>query len=339
MRTIPPPDPLFQLAQGFMVSKTFLAAVELELFTVLGREPLDAEGVRAALGLHPRSVRDFLDTLVALGILERDDAGRYRNGALAAAYLDRMQPGYLGGFFTMLNRRLWAPWGRLEDGLRTGEPQNEVRDAGATPFFDALYADPQRLQLFLESMTGVSLPSAQALAERLPWSRWQTVVDCGCAQGGVPVTLAARHPHLKAIGFDLPAVEPIFRAFAAANEVDDRVDFVAGSFFTDPLPRADVVVMGHILHDWNLDEKRMLVRKAYDALPEGGAFVAYDAMIDDERRTGVAGLVMSLNMLIETPGGFDYTMADGVGWLREAGFRDVRAEPLAGIDTMVVGFK
>lgn len=339
MSTPPPPDALFQLAQGFMASKTFLAAVDLELFTVLAeRGPLDAEGVRAALGLHPRAVRDFLDTLVAMGILERDD-GRYRNGAAAAAYLDRTRPGYLGGFFTMLNRRLWTYWGRLEEGLRTGEAQNEARDEERDGLFEAIYAEPARLQLFLESMTGVSLPSAQALAEQLPWDRWATVVDVGCAQGGVPVTLAMRHPHLRVIGFDLPQVEPVFRAYAAANQVDDRADFVAGSFFTDPLPRAEVIVMGHILHDWNLDEKRMLVRKAYDTLPEGGALVVYDAMIDDERRTFVPGLLISLTMLIETPGGFDYTHADGIGWLREAGFRDVRSQPLAGIDSMVIGFK
>jgi SAM-dependent methyltransferase len=338
MSTPPPPDGLFQLAQGFMASKTFLAAVDLELFTVLARGPLDVAGVRAALGLHPRAVRDFLDTLVALGVLEREE-GRYRNGAAAAAYLDRTRAGYLGGFFTMLNRRLWQYWGRLEDGLRTGQPQNEARDADGKVLFDAIYAEPERLQLFLESMTGVSLPSAQALAERLPWERWATVADLGCAQGGVPVTLAVRHPHLRAIGFDLPAVEPVFRAYAAANEVEDRVDFVPGSFFTDPLPRAEVLVMGHILHDWNLDEKRQLVRRAYDALPEGGALVVYDAMIDDDRRTHAPGLLISLTMLIETPGGFDYTHADGIGWLREAGFRDVRAEPLAGIDSMVVGFK
>lgn len=338
MSTPPSPDALFQLAQGFMASKTFLAAVDLELFTVLAQGPLDAEGVRAGLGLHPRGVRDFLDTLVALGVLERED-GRYRNTPTTAAYLDRTRPGYVGGFFTMLNRRLWPYWGRLDDALRTGEPQNEVRDAGGAPFFEAMYAEPARLQLFLESMTGISLPSAQALAERLPWERWSTVADVGCAQGGVPVTLAMRHPHLRAIGFDLPVVEPIFRAYAAANEVEDRVDFVPGSFFTDPLPRADVIVMGHILHDWNLEEKRQLVKKAYDALPEGGALVVYDAMIDDDRRQHVPGLLISLTMLIETPGGFDYTHADGVGWLRDTGFRDVRAEPLAGIDSMVVGFK
>jgi hypothetical protein len=97
--------------------------------------------------------------------------------------------------------------------------------------------------------------------------------------------------------------------------------------------------MGHILHDWNLDEKKMLIRKAYEAIPEGGAFIAYDSIIDDDRRTNAMGLMMSLNMLIETPGGFDYTGADCIGWMKEAGFRETRVEHLVGPDSMVVGIK
>ncbi len=115
--------------------------------------------------------------------------------------------------------------------------------------------------------------------------------------------------------------------------------FQPGSFFTDPLPRADIIMMGHILHDWNLEEKRMLIRKAYDALPEGGAFIAYDAIIDDERKQNAFGLLASLNMLVETPGGFDYTAGDCIGWLKEAGFREVRVEHLVGPDSMAVGIK
>ncbi len=113
-----------------------------------------------------------------------------------------------------------------------------------------------------------------------------------------------------------------------ANGLSSRVQFRPGSFFTDPLPKADVIMMGHILHDWDLDQKRMLIRKAYDALPAGGAFIAYDALIDDDRSKNAFGLLMSLNMLIETPGGFDYTGADGIGWMKEAGFSSARVEHL-----------
>ena len=121
--------------------------------------------------------------------------------------------------------------------------------------------------------------------------------------------------------------------------LEDRLSFSHGSFFTDPLPSADVLVMGHILHDWNLDEKMMLLGKAYDALPEGGALVVYEALIDDDRRENVLGLLMSLNMLIETPGGFDYTGADCQAWMREVGFRSTRVEQLVGPDSMVIGVK
>jgi O-methyltransferase domain len=124
-----------------------------------------------------------------------------------------------------------------------------------------------------------------------------------------------------------------------SNGLSGRVKFLPGSFFDQPLPKADVVMMGHILHDWDLEVKRMLVRKAWEALPEGGAFVAYDCIIDDDRSTNAFGLLMSLNMLIETPGGFDYTGADCVGWMKEAGFRETRLEHLVGPDSMVVGIK
>jgi hypothetical protein len=115
--------------------------------------------------------------------------------------------------------------------------------------------------------------------------------------------------------------------------------FYPGDFFEDPLPTADVLVMGHILHDWGLEEKRLLLQKAYEALPEGGALVVYEALIDDERRENAFGLLASLNMLIETPAGFDYTGADCRSWMRDTGFRESHVEHLVGPDSMVVGIK
>jgi hypothetical protein len=117
------------------------------------------------------------------------------------------------------------------------------------------------------------------------------------------------------------------------------LNFYPGDFFKDSIPAADVLVMGHILHDWNLDEKRMLIAKVYEALPEGGAFIVCEALIDDDRSENVFGLLMSLNMLIETPGGFDFTGADCSGWMREAGFRETYVEHLVGPDSMVVAIK
>jgi hypothetical protein len=178
-----------------------------------------------------------------------------------------------------------------------------------------------------------------AIARQFPWREYATFVDAGTAQGDLAVQVALANPHLKGTGLDLPVVQPVFEEYAARNGVADRVAFAAVDFFAGALPHADVIMMGHILHDWDLAQKRALVRKAYDAVPSGGAFIVYDSIIDDDRRQNAFGLLMSLNMLIETPGGFDYTGADCIGWMKEAGFKEARVEHLVGPDSMVIGIK
>ena len=332
------PDAIMQLGLGFWGSKTLLSAVELGLFTELATAgPQGAEDLRRRLGLHGRSARDFLDALVARRMLDRGDDGRYRNTPAADLFLDRGKETYVGGMLEMANARLYPFWGSLTEALRTGEPQNEAKRGG--DLFGELYADPERLKGFLKAMTGISLGAAQAMAAKFPWRDHRTFFDVGCAEGGLPVVIASQHPHLSGGGFDLPAIRLHFEAHVAAHGLSDRLSFHAGDFFADPLPRADVLVMGHILHDWDLEKKRLLIAKAFDALPPGGALVVYESLIDDARRENAFGLLMSLNMLIETRGGFDYTAADCMGWMREAGFRETRAEHLVGPDAMVIGVK
>jgi len=330
------PDKIMQLGLGFWGSKTLLSAIELGLFTELAKGALGAETIQHRLSLHPRSVRDFLDTLVALGMLQRKGS-RYSNTPETELFLDRNKPSYAGGMLEMCNARLYKFWGSLTEGLRTGMPQNEAKQGGN--FFAALYADPVRLEGFLKAMTGLSCGAALAIAKRFPWKQYQTFVDVGCAQGGVPVQVALAHPHLTGGGMDLQVVQPIFEAYVREQGLEKRLQFHPGDFFSASLPQADVIIMGHILHDWDLKEKRMLLKKAYDALPNGGALIIHEALIDDERKANALGLLMSLNMLIETPGGFDYTGADCRSWMKEAGFRKSYVEPLAGPDSMVVGIK
>lgn len=330
------PEKILQLGFGFWGAKTLLSAVELGLFTELAKGPLTEKELAQRLNLHPRSCADFLDALVALGMLDRQD-GQYRNTAETGFFLDRAKPSYIGGILEMANARLYPFWGSLTEGLRTGLPQNEAK-SGGNPF-DAIYADANRARALLQAMTGLSMGAAKAIAQKFPWQRYKTFVDVGTAQGGLPVQIALAHSHLSGLGFDLPVVAPIFEEYVHSFGLADRLRFHAGSFFDDPLPKADVIVMGHILHDWDLQQKQMLIRKAYEALPAGGAFIVFEAIIDDDRRQNAFGLLMSLNMLIETPGGFDYTGADCSGWMREAGFRETWAEHLVGPDSMVVGIK
>ena len=312
------PDAIMQLGFGYWGSKTLLSAVELGLFTELAKGALALDEVRSRFGLHERSARDFLDSLVALGMLNREQ-GKYANTAATDLYLDRAKPIYIGGMLEMMSARLFRFWADLTEGLKTGTPQNETKQGG--DLFDTLYSDPQRLEQFLSAMTGLSLGIAHAMARKFPWSQYQSFVDIGVAQGGLPVVLAQTHGHLVGVGADLPVVEPIFEKYVASHGLRERLRFAALDFFREPFPKADVVIMGHILHDWDLPTKKMLLGKAYDALPAGGALIVFEAIIDDERRNNPFGLLMSLNMLIETRGGFDYTGADCAGWMREAGFR------------------
>lgn len=322
---------------GFWPSKVLLSAVEMELFTDLAKGPQPLESIQGRMGLHPRASRDFLDALVALGFLLRAD-GLYSNTLATDTFLDKHKPSYIGGILEMANSRLYGFWGHLTEALRTGLPQNEARGGGVSSF-EALYADPARLKQFLAAMTGISHGGNMTIAAKFPWASYKTFADAGAAQGDLAVQIALANPHLSGIGFDLPEVGPIFEEYVEKNGVAGRVRFAAGSFLEHPLPRADVILMGHILHDWGLDDKRMLIRKAYEALPDGGAFIVYETIIDDDRSKNAFGLMASLNMLIETPAGFDFTGADCQGWMKDAGFRQTRVEHLAGPDSMVIGIR
>jgi precorrin-6B methylase 2 len=274
---------------------------------------------------------------VALGFLKRED-GCYSNTPETDLFLDRNKLSYIGGILEMANHRLYPFWGQLTEALRTGQPQNECK-TGSSGLFETLYADPARLKEFLSAMTGVSHASNSMIARVFPWKDYQTFVDVGTAQGDLAAQIALANPHLRGLGFDLPEVAPIFQQYAETLDIANRLTFVPGDFFKHDLPTADVVLMGHILHDWDLATKKMLIRKAFDAIPSGGALIVYDTIIDDDRSQNAFGLMMSLNMLIETSGGFDYTGADCKAWMKDAGFSAMRVEQLTGPDSMVIGIK
>ncbi len=326
------PSHILQVGSAFWPSKTLLSAVELELFTQLGGDSMTGAEIGERLGLHARAIPDFPDTLVALGFLERDgdgSEGRYSNTPETAAFLDKGSPTYIGGLLEMFNTRLYGFWGDLTEALKTGKPQTEVKHTGR-PVFEELYSEPARLEQFMQAMAGVSAGPVHALAEKYDFSKYETVCDAGGATGLLSIILAGQHPHLHCTSFDLPPVAPIAEKTIAAAGLSDRVSTASGDFFTDPLPKADVITMGLILHDWNLERKLQLIRSAYDALPEGGAFIVVENLIDDARRENAFGLMMSLNMLIEFGDAFDYTGADFAGWCKEVGFSEVEILPLVG---------
>lgn len=335
------PSHIMQVGMGFFASKTLLSAVELELFTKLGKHPMTGREIAAALQLSPRAIPDLPDALVALKFLQREGDGpeaRYSNTLESAFFLDRNSPGYIGGILEMANARLFRFWADLTEALKTGLPQNETKHSGE-PMFAKLYEDPARLEQFMNAMSGVSAGNFKEFARKFDFSNYKTLCDVGGATGQLSCMVAAAHPHMRCTSFDLPKVVPIAEQKIERAGLADRVTAVGGDFFADPLPRADVITMGMILHDWNLEKKKALIRKAYDALPPGGAFVVIEALIDDARRENAFGLLMSLNMLIEFGEAFDYSGADFTGWCREAGFRDFEILRLTGPSSAAVAYK
>ena len=335
------PSAILQTAFGFWHSKVLLTAVELGVFTKLdGRRATGAE-LGGELEFHPRAIADFFDALVAMKFLGREGNGpeaKYFNTAEGSVYLDETSPRYIGGLLTMLNVRLFKFWHDLPEALRTGQPQNEVKH-GQKGVFEELYSDPVRLEQFMGAMTGLSRINFEALADKFEFSRYQTLCDVGGATGLLSTEVAKKHAHLKCTSFDLPAVEPIAKKHIAASGLSGRIRTASGDFFRDPLPKSDVITMGMILHDWNLEKKKHLIRSAYEALPPGGALVAIEALIDDARRENAHGLLMSLNMLIEFGDAFDYSSEDFRKWCSEAGFKRFEVIHLAGPSSAAVAYK
>lgn len=335
------PSHIMQTATAFWASKVLLTAVELDLFSKLGNDSMTAAQLGDSLELHPRGTFDFFDALVALKFLNRDADGpqsKYQNTPETAAFLNKNSPTYIGGMPEMLNARLFGFWNHLGTALKTGQPQNEIKLHGK-PLFEELYASEAKLGEFLAAMTGFQAGNFMQLAEKFDFSRYKTVSDIGGALSLLSRIVAKRHNHLTFNSFDLPPVASHAQKQIDAANMSGRITVVEGDFFKDDLPKADVVTMGNILHDWNLESKKILIKKAYDALPEGGAFIVIENLIDDARRENAFALLMSLNMLIEFGDAFDYTGADFRDWCGEAGFKRFEMMNLAGPTSAAIAYK
>ncbi len=335
------PDVIMKVGMGFWASKTLLTAVNMELFTHLSLCPLSGEEIQKKLGLHSRSTYDFLDALVTLGFLERKglkEEAFYSNTKETEEFLDKRKPTYIGGLLEMANNRLYPFWGNLEEGLKTGKPQNEIKNSGK-PLFESIYDDPNKLKEFMLAMQGAQMGAFIALATTFDFSNYTTLCDVGGAMGALAIQVALNNDHMNCITADLPVVEPITKENINDFRLQDRIKTEAFDFFTDEFPKADVITMGNILHDWGLEEKKILIKKAYDALPTGGSLIIIENVIDNNRSKNAFGLLMSLNMLIETTDGFDYTHQDFDDWAKETGFSKTELLPLAGPTSAAIAIK
>ncbi len=335
------PSKIMQIGMGFWASKTLLTAVNMTLFTQLADGALSGRDIQETLGLHNRSLYDFLDTLVALGFLERTglkENAIYSNSEDADLFLDKNKPSYIGGILEMSNNRLYPFWNDLEEGLKTGKPQNESKNGGK-PLFEAIYANEDTLREFIHGMGGIQAGNFMKLAHDFDFSNYHTLCDIGGSGANLSILVAKNNGHMTCMSFDLPPVGPIAKENVSTFGLEDRIEITSGDFFKNEFPKADVITMGNILHDWSTEDKLMLIKKAYNALPEGGALIVIENIIDDDRRTNAFGLMMSLNMAIDTDDGFDFSLSDFKDWSTEAGFKTTTLMPLTGPSSAVIAIK
>jgi len=335
------PSKIMQVGMGFWASKTLLTAVSLGLFTHLANREVSGQEIKSKLGLHERSLYDFLDTLVALGFLKRSglkETATYSNSNDSELFLDKNKPSYIGGILEMSNHRLYAFWNDLEEALKTGQPQNETKENGK-PLFEELYSDEEKLREFINAMGGVQMGNFIAFANKFDFSNYKTLCDVGGAGGYLAAQVVMNNSNMSCITFDVPPVSAMATENINGMGLANNVTIQSGDFFSDEFPKADVITMGNILHDWGTQDKKNLIKKAFDALPEGGAFVVIENIIDNNRSDNAFGLMMSLNMLIETDAGYDFTFADFSGWVKDAGFKEISLMPLAGPTSAAIAIK
>ncbi|MEN9907684.1 MAG: hypothetical protein RLZZ540_825 [Bacteroidota bacterium] len=340
----PTPANIMQMGSGFWASKILLTAVKFELFTCLAKEKsLSAKEIKSLLKLNctDRHLFDFLDALFCFGFLKREgllETAKYSNSLDTELFLDKAKTSYVGGMLEMMNDRLYGFWSNLEDGLKTGLVQNEAKNGGE-PIFEALYKDPELLKGFVNAMTGIQIGNFMALAQKFDFSKYKTFLDVGGSAGILSTMVAKHNSNMTCTTFDLPAVEAMAKETIQKFEVSSQVKAVSGDFFTDSFPKADVIAMGNIVHDWNEENKLMLMQKAYDALADGGVFIAIESVIDNERKQNAFGMMMSLNMLIETGDGFDYTFDDFNKWAKQIGFKSTSILALTGPTSAAIAHK
>ena len=340
------PSKIMQVGMGYWASKVVLTAVKFELFTLLANEPLSGNKIKEKLGLHcsDRHVYDFLDALVSLGFLERkgllDDA-KYSNAEDTDFFLDKMKPSYMGGILEMANNRLYKFWGDLDEGLKTGLPQNEGKgkEHGNMDFFTELYKDETKLKEFMDAMTGIQTGNFVALVNKIDFSQYNTLFDVGGADGWLSIQICLKHPNIQCTTFDLSPVEPLVKNKIAYFNLSDRINVASGDFLKDDFQKADVITMGNILHGLDEETKQNLINKAYQAVNDGGALIAIENIIDNERRQNTFGLLMSLNMLVENGDAFDYTLNDFERWTKVSGFKRTELIPLTGPTSAAIAYK
>lgn len=307
-------EQLLTLMRGFQVSCVLAAGADLDVFNRLSAAPLSAAETAERLGCDRRGMAVLLDALAGLGVLVKSDARYALPPAVAPLVVDGPPPSVAAMLRHQANclRR----WARLPWVVQSGRPA----DAGTS-----VRGPEADQQSFIGAMHDVSNAVAEPLVREINPGGFRCVLDVGGGSGTWTLAWLQAEPAARAILFDMPAVIPLACERLTRCGVADRVELVAGDFYTDPLPRgADLVWLSAIIHQNSPDENRALYRRAAEALRSGGQLLIRDIVMEESRTAPLAGVLFAVNMLVATPGGGTYTLQEIRDDLQSAGFADVR---------------
>jgi len=321
---IPDPSPVLDLIEAFRRSKVMFAAVSLGVFDRLEHAPGDAATLASELQVKAEPLERLLDACVGLKLLRRN-ATQYENEAIASTYLCQASPRALTGYILYSNDVLFRLWSHLEDALREGTPRWEQTFGIKGGIFDHFFRTEEAKLRFLQGMHGLGMLSSPKVVEAFDLSRFRRMVDLGGATGHLAIAACERYPNLRAVVFDLPQVVEVARAHAKQSATGQRIDVMAGDFFCDELPEADLFAMGRILHDWPEHKIGPLLARIYRRLPPGGGILLAEKLLHEDRTGPTAAQLQSLNMLMCTEGK-ERTLTGYRQLLEAAGFQQVRGQ-------------
>jgi acetylserotonin N-methyltransferase len=321
--SLPDPSPIIDLIEAFRRSKVMFTAVSLGVFDRLEGKSASAAALTAELHVAAEPLERLLDACVGLKLLRRNGQ-TYKNEPVASTYLCRDSQRALTGYILYSNDVLFRLWSHLEDAVREGTPRWQQEFGIEAGIFDHFFRTEEAKQTFLLGMHGLGLLSSPKVVEAFDLSGFRRLVDLGGATGHLAIAACERYPGLHAVVFDLPSVVEVAQAHLNRSPAAKRLEVVAGDFFRDQLPEADLFAVGRILHDWSEDKIHKLLARIYQRLPAGGGILISEKLLREDRTGPSSAQLQSLNMLVCTEGK-ERTLVEYCRLLEAVGFRKVQS--------------
>ncbi len=322
---LPDPAPVLDQIDAFRRSKTMFAAVQFGVFDRLHGAAATAPALAADLGVNPGALERLLDGCAALGLLSKTD-GVYRNEPVAETYLCTASENSLHGYVRYSNDALYPMWGQLESAVREGTPRWQQIFGIEGDIFSGFFRTEEAMRDFLLGMHGFGMLSSPAVIGAFDLSRFRRITDLGGATGHLAIAACERYPEMTGVVFDLPKVAAMAQEQVARSAARNRIWVVAGDFFRDTLPEADLFAAGRILHDWPDEKIDRLLRLVHQTLPVGGALLIAERLLNDSGVGPVAANMQSLNMLVATEGR-ERSLSEYRQLLESVGFSSVTGVP------------